>query len=129
MNYVLFFITVPSLYPVCYSGWVCVNLTTGPEFSLELVGTSKTMCPSLLLEDFHFKKRPGDTRHRGAIAAVGRKSMTLRATVLGQVLSDKHRSLQHPQREYHDSGQALKPALTSSDTSHRLYQQAVCFRR
>lgn len=40
---------------------------------------------SLLSEDLHFKKRLGDPRHIGAIVAVGRNSMTLRATVVGEV--------------------------------------------
>lgn len=128
MKYILFFVTVPSFYPGCYSRWVCVNLTTVLELSLEVVGPSKIMRTSLLSEDLRFMKRLGEPRYTGVIAAVGRNSVILRATVSGEVLSDKHRSLQHLQREYHGSGQAMKPVLTSSDRSYHLNQQTY-FRR
>jgi len=65
MNYVLFFITVPSFYPVCCSRWVSVSLMTVSELTLEVVGPRKTMCTSLLSEDLHFKTRLGDPRHMG----------------------------------------------------------------
>ena len=111
-----------------------MNLTTVHELSLEVAGPSEMMCISILSADLYFTKKLGDPRHTGAIAAVGRnsvpvgrKSVTLRATVLGEVLSDKHRSLQHLQREYNDSGQALEPVLTSSDRSHQLYQPNCLF--
>lgn len=55
-----------------------MNLTTVPELSLEVVAPGEMMSASLLSEDLRFKERLGASRHAGAIAAVGRNSVTLR---------------------------------------------------
>lgn len=85
------------------------------------------MCqPSLGRPSFQGKVR--GLKARGTYSCCWEKQCDT-SKLFGEVPSDKRRSLQLRQREYHDSGQALKPVLTSSERPHQLCQPKGLFQK